>query len=29
MTTALIADDEPHLVQYLKAQLAQAWPDPA
>lgn len=26
MTTALIADDEPHLVQYLKAQLAQAWP---
>lgn len=27
MTTALIADDEPHLVQYLKAQLAQAWPE--
>ncbi len=27
MTTALIADDEPHLAQYLKAQLAQAWPD--
>lgn len=26
MTTALIADDEPHLAQYLKAQLAQAWP---
>ena len=24
--TALIADDEPHLAQYLKAQLAQAWP---
>ncbi|MBA4217373.1 MAG: LytTR family DNA-binding domain-containing protein [Roseateles sp.] len=27
MTTALIADDEPHLVKYLKAQLAQAWPE--
>lgn len=27
MTTALIADDEPHLVHYLKAQLAQAWPE--
>lgn len=27
MTTALIADDEPHLVQYLQAQLAQAWPE--
>ena len=27
MTTALIADDEPHLVQYLKAQLAQVWPE--
>ena len=27
MTTALIADDEPHLAQYLKTQLAQAWPD--
>lgn len=27
MTTALIADDEPHLAQYLKAQLAQAWPE--
>ena len=27
MTTALIADDEPHLAQYLKVQLAQAWPD--
>jgi len=26
-TTALIADDEPHLAQYLKAQLAQAWPE--
>lgn len=26
MTTALIADDEPHLAQYLKAQLAQVWP---
>jgi DNA-binding LytR/AlgR family response regulator len=25
--TALIADDEPHLAQYLKAQLAQAWPE--
>jgi DNA-binding LytR/AlgR family response regulator len=27
MTTALIADDEPHLALYLKAQLAQAWPE--
>jgi DNA-binding LytR/AlgR family response regulator len=27
MTTALIADDEPHLAQYLKAQLAQVWPE--
>jgi len=27
MTTALIADDEPHLAQYLRAQLAQAWPE--
>ena len=27
MTTALIADDEPHLAQYLKTQLAQAWPE--
>lgn len=27
MITALIADDEPHLAQYLKAQLAQAWPE--
>jgi len=27
MTTALIADDEPHLAQYLKAQLALAWPE--
>ena len=26
-TTALIADDEPHLAQYLKAQLALAWPE--
>ncbi|MEO6280832.1 LytTR family DNA-binding domain-containing protein [Roseateles sp.] len=27
MTTALIADDEAHLAQYLKSQLAQAWPE--
>lgn len=27
MPTALIADDEPHLAQYLRAQLAQAWPE--
>jgi DNA-binding LytR/AlgR family response regulator len=27
MTTALIADDEPHLAHYLKTQLAQAWPE--
>ncbi|KQV46267.1 LytTR family transcriptional regulator [Pelomonas sp. Root1217] len=27
MTTALIADDEPHLAQYLKTQLAQVWPE--
>ena len=27
MPTALIADDEPHLAQYLKAQLTQAWPE--
>ncbi|MFG6431458.1 LytR/AlgR family response regulator transcription factor [Roseateles sp. LYH14W] len=27
MPTALIADDEPHLAQYLQAQLAQAWPE--
>ena len=27
MTTALIADDEPHLAQYLKAQLAHVWPE--
>jgi DNA-binding LytR/AlgR family response regulator len=26
MTTALIADDEPHLVRYLTEQLAVAWP---
>jgi len=25
--TALIADDEPHLAQYLKSQLAQLWPE--
>ena len=25
-TTALIADDEPHLAAYLKAQLAELWP---
>jgi len=25
--TALIADDEPHLAQYLKEQLAQLWPE--
>lgn len=25
-TTALIADDEPHLATYLKAQLAELWP---
>lgn len=27
MTTALIADDEPHLAQYLKQQLAACWPE--
>lgn len=27
MLTALIADDEPHLAQYLKTQLTQAWPE--
>lgn len=27
MTRALIADDEPHLAQYLKDQLAQLWPE--
>jgi DNA-binding LytR/AlgR family response regulator len=26
MTRALIADDEPHLAQYLKTQLAELWP---
>ena len=26
MSTALIADDEPHLLAYLEEQLAQAWP---
>ena len=26
MTTALIADDEPHLLAYLEEQLAEAWP---
>ena len=27
MTTALIADDEPHLVAYLRDQLARLWPE--
>jgi DNA-binding LytR/AlgR family response regulator len=27
MTTALIADDEPHLVKYLRDQLAALWPE--
>ena len=27
MTTALIADDEPHLAAYLRAQLAGLWPE--
>ena len=27
MTRALIADDEPHLAQYLKQQLSQLWPE--
>jgi len=27
MTTALIADDEPHLAAYLREQLAALWPD--
>ncbi|MEJ6004348.1 LytTR family DNA-binding domain-containing protein [Paucibacter sp. AS339] len=27
MTRALIADDEPHLAQYLKQQLGQLWPE--
>ena len=27
MTTALIADDEPHLAAYLKEQLARLWPE--
>jgi DNA-binding LytR/AlgR family response regulator len=27
VTTALIADDEPHLAQYLRNQLAQVWPE--
>jgi DNA-binding LytR/AlgR family response regulator len=27
MTTALIADDEPHLARYLQTQLAAAWPE--
>ena len=26
-TTALIADDEPHLASYLKSQLAELWPE--
>jgi DNA-binding LytR/AlgR family response regulator len=27
VTTALLADDEPHLLAYLEEQLAQAWPE--
>ena len=27
MTTALLADDELHLLSYLEEQLALAWPD--
>ena len=27
MTTALIADDEPHLANYLRTQLAALWPE--
>ncbi len=27
MTTALIADDEPHLAHYLQLQLTEAWPE--
>ena len=27
MPTALIADDEPHLVEFLRARLAQLWPE--
>ncbi len=27
MTTALLADDEPHLLSYLEEQLASAWPE--
>ena len=27
MTTALIADDEPHLASYLQGLLAKAWPE--
>src|SRR5450631_3189682 len=27
MTTALIADDEPHLASYLRTQLAALWPE--
>jgi DNA-binding LytR/AlgR family response regulator len=27
MPTALIADDEPHLVEFLRARLAQVWPE--
>lgn len=27
MTTALLADDEPHLLAYLEQQLASAWPE--
>jgi DNA-binding LytR/AlgR family response regulator len=27
VTTALLADDEPHLLAYIEEQLAQAWPD--
>jgi DNA-binding LytR/AlgR family response regulator len=27
MTTALIADDEPHLAEFLRSRLAQVWPE--
>ncbi|HYS14737.1 MAG TPA: response regulator, partial [Burkholderiaceae bacterium] len=27
MPTALIADDEPHLVEFLRARMAQVWPE--